>query len=386
MLEKKSLKWYKISILLLNKDNFTMDLKIELIDDDSSDVELIEECLIQENYPCAITTGCNTNEPKRNGEPEHSLQCLVVKISKELKTPNIEIGQLCTTLSNRYKYFKTIPMGDLVRKIKDIIATEPYFNKYEVVLKRRRSSDCDDEKHVKRLKLENHILKEEGPKMTTGDVIVLDDEDAPLLDSGELEMVIVEDDKKELAKYRIKRDLSTSRKAFVSVEVRTESNENEAPEYPPTTSSASVSDEIQNEGSETEDKRDIKPKIKAENMLSADVPARTRYEEAQEDSKKDVKIKLKAAFKNENSIVDGSMIEVDEELLESAPSNPEALISVEIRSMGTQTDNDIFVAVDSENMPTQKDVSETQKSPARTEGIHSTGMLVSLNQFFFLLS
>lgn len=383
--------------------------------DDSSDVELIEYCLVEENYPCGVTTGCNTNESKGRGEPEHSLQCLLVKISKELKTPNIETGQLCTTLSNRYEYFKIIPMRDLVRKIKDVIATEPYFNKYEVVLKRKkRTSDSDDEKPLKgKIKMENNVIKEE-PKICN-DVIVLDDEDAPPLFSEKLEMecgiklenkilIKKEDPTGHTSLNHVQSEILSTRSAHL--EVKTECNENdvkvkmEVPGYSPTSSSATVSAEIRSE--------DIKPKlkIKYENVFSAEIPTRTCYEELPEDFKKDVKVKLDAVFKTENSIGDGSMkTEVDNDLAQNAPTNRDALVFAEIRSMGTQTDNDVdfvdipvqtndestFLVVSAttpmetedgeEGVPPVVNISETQNS----EGLHSTGDLFSFIHYFIYI-
>lgn len=85
-----------------------------------------------EIYPCANSKGCNITKFENEKEPEHTLQCLVVKILQE--SPSISIEQLCTIVANRYKYYHNLPPFELLRKIKDMIEAEQSFKDYRIVV------------------------------------------------------------------------------------------------------------------------------------------------------------------------------------------------------------------------------------------------------------
>lgn len=91
------------------------------------------EIKIEDTFPCD-TTGCNSKELKEVEEPDHTLQCLLVKILQESETPNIHIEQIRTILSERYKYFYHIPPSNLVVMIKNLIETEPLVKGLTIIL------------------------------------------------------------------------------------------------------------------------------------------------------------------------------------------------------------------------------------------------------------
>ncbi|KAL5293056.1 hypothetical protein ACFFRR_011681 [Megaselia abdita] len=107
-----------------------------IVIDDCDDVEIVENLKkglrIKEIFPCSVSTGCNENRKKY--QPEHLLQCLLVKILKEFKNPNIHIENICSMLSKRYKFFYNIPPYDLVRMIKDTIKNKKFLKKFKIVL------------------------------------------------------------------------------------------------------------------------------------------------------------------------------------------------------------------------------------------------------------
>ncbi|KAL5293057.1 hypothetical protein ACFFRR_011682 [Megaselia abdita] len=144
--------------------------------DDSDDVEIVENAKsllkIKDVFPCGISSGCNPT--KREDEPEHLLQCLLVKILKEFKTPSIHIEQICTIFSKRYKFFYNIPPYKLVRMIKDTIKRKNCLNQYKIVFSGKEhcvllpsedeviSLDSDDEDDVRHeIKLEYDVVKSE---------------------------------------------------------------------------------------------------------------------------------------------------------------------------------------------------------------------------------
>lgn len=126
-----------------------------LIIGDSDDVEIIDTVRsaprTKERFPCS-TSGCNSKESTDNGQPEHMLLCLIVKILEQFTIPNIHIDQLSKILSKRYSYFSNKP-------IKDLIQNEQSFRDYKIVLNERNrcvlipnqevvSLDTDDEDNV----------------------------------------------------------------------------------------------------------------------------------------------------------------------------------------------------------------------------------------------
>lgn len=86
-----------------------------------------------ETFPCD-TTGCNIKEQREDLEPEHTLQCLLVRALQESENTNTHIEQICTILSKRYKYFYNIPPYILVGMIKDLIETEPMVKGLTIIL------------------------------------------------------------------------------------------------------------------------------------------------------------------------------------------------------------------------------------------------------------
>lgn len=357
--------------------------------DDVDDVEMMEDRKYQVAFPCALSTGCNSSKSKEDGEPDHMLQCLLVKICTEFKSPTIKIGQLCTILSNRFKYFDKIPFYELVRKIKDMIAAEPCFKKYKMVLKGRRLRCSDVEQDIKpHIKSEYKFkIKREVP-MKTYEVIILEDDDlTDPLNSTELQ------DQKDF-KHKIKLE-------NISVLKR---EDGDLTEEQPTKSSALVSEEIQTETNENDHKKHIKIRIKSENGDSRNsytisnflVQPKTqlKYEKSaekmhEEDTealevgiKKNIKLKLDAKVKGEYRTSHGSMYtEVNNEMDQIINSG--SLVSAEKRttsvSIAIQTDNEnICTSVDTR---TEDELVEEDNRYMDHSETHSTGELDLLDNY-----
>lgn len=104
---------------IMNTKKKNLENEVILIDD-SDDVGIAENAKLKDVFPCTVT---RCNESREHGEPEHALQCLIVKILKENKPP-VHIEKLCTYLSKRYKYYYNIPYYRLVPLIKSSIKTQ----------------------------------------------------------------------------------------------------------------------------------------------------------------------------------------------------------------------------------------------------------------------
>ncbi|KAL5293058.1 hypothetical protein ACFFRR_011683 [Megaselia abdita] len=130
---------------------------------------------VEDVFPCGVSTGCNKS--RTENEPEHLLQCLLVKILKEFKKPNVHIEQLCSILSKRYKMFNNIPIQTFICRIKDAINKKSSVKEYKIVLsdedhcillpseKEVISLDSEDEEEVRQeLKREyDAMIGREGP-------------------------------------------------------------------------------------------------------------------------------------------------------------------------------------------------------------------------------
>lgn len=182
---------------LMNPENLRPESEVITIEDED-DVTIIENrkglLKMKELFPCAVSTGCRKSP--NAGEPEHILRCLIVKILKEFKTPNIYIEQLCTILSKRYKYYYSIPPYTLVRMIKDAInKTEDFLKTYKIMLNEKQhcillpnedevidldSEDEDDVNREIKLEYEAKVKKEVSEsfmKVSVGSMVTgLDDE------------------------------------------------------------------------------------------------------------------------------------------------------------------------------------------------------------------
>lgn len=180
---------------LMNPEHLRPQSEVISIED-SDDVSIIENrkglLKMKDIFPCAVSTGCNKSP--NVGEPEHMLRCLIVKILKEFRTPNIHIEQLCTILSKRYKYFYNMPPYTLVRRIKDAINnSEDFLKIYKIVLNEKEHCvllpdkdevillDSEDEDDVKReIKLEyDAMVKKESSdslKIVAVESMVTDDD------------------------------------------------------------------------------------------------------------------------------------------------------------------------------------------------------------------
>lgn len=137
------------------KEECSKQTDVILIDscDDESEVEEIEDCSSTKTmFPC----GCNTKKAREEGEPEHTLQCLLVKILRDsTSTPNIHIEQICAILSKRYKYFYDIPPYILVRMIRELIETEPFVHGGSTII-------LKEDDHCALLSIDSEFQEENG--------------------------------------------------------------------------------------------------------------------------------------------------------------------------------------------------------------------------------
>lgn len=112
----------------------------------------------EETFPCD-TAGCDTKEIREYLEPEHKLQCLIVKILQESETASIHIEEMCAILSRSYQFYYNIANYILVKMIRDLIDTEHFVNGTTIILNEDDHcvllSCCDTE-----IKLENDAMDE----------------------------------------------------------------------------------------------------------------------------------------------------------------------------------------------------------------------------------
>ncbi|KAL5287893.1 hypothetical protein ACFFRR_008626 [Megaselia abdita] len=99
-------------------------------ENDNNEVVILED---NAEFPCGISTGCNNQ--RQHNEPEHILNCIIVKILKEHEESTIHIQQLCSILSKNYTYFENIPRLKLILIIKGSIKTEDFIKHYKIYLK-----------------------------------------------------------------------------------------------------------------------------------------------------------------------------------------------------------------------------------------------------------